>query len=100
VEEAKSIADSLGYPVLLKSAFGGGGRGIREVGNEAEFKQGFARATNEAKGAFGRAGMYVEKLIAPARHVEIQVLSDGRETRFGSAKGSAASRDATRSLSS
>jgi acetyl-CoA carboxylase biotin carboxylase subunit len=76
VEEAKSIADSLGYPVLLKSAFGGGGRGIREVGKEAEFNQGFTRATNEAKGAFGRAGMYVEKLIAPARHVEIQVLSD------------------------
>jgi acetyl/propionyl-CoA carboxylase alpha subunit len=61
---------------LLKSAFGGGGRGIREVGSETEFKQGFTRATNEAKGAFGRAGMYVEKLIAPARHVEIQVLSD------------------------
>jgi acetyl-CoA carboxylase biotin carboxylase subunit len=76
VEEAKGIADSLGYPVLLKSAFGGGGRGIREVGKEDEFKQGFTRATNEAKGAFGRAGMYVEKLIAPARHVEIQVLSD------------------------
>ncbi|MDG6900594.1 MAG: acetyl-CoA carboxylase biotin carboxylase subunit [Nitrososphaerota archaeon] len=76
VEEAKSIADSLGYPVLLKSAFGGGGRGIREVGSEAEFNQGFTRAANEAKGAFGRAGMYVEKLIAPARHVEIQVLSD------------------------
>ena len=76
VEEAKGIADSMGYRVLQKSAYGGGGRGKRDVRDEAEFKQGFTRATNEAKGAFGRAGMYVEKLIAPARHVEIQVLSD------------------------
>ncbi|MDV3277042.1 MAG: acetyl-CoA carboxylase biotin carboxylase subunit [Nitrososphaerales archaeon] len=78
VDEAKGIADSIGYPILLKSAYGGGGRGIREVRSEDELKQGFTRATNEAKGAFGRAGMYIEKLIAPARHIEIQILADGK----------------------
>jgi acetyl-CoA carboxylase biotin carboxylase subunit len=78
VDEAKGIADGIGYPILLKSAYGGGGRGIREVKNEGEFNQGFTRATNEAKGAFGRAGMYIEKLIAPARHIEIQILADGK----------------------
>jgi acetyl-CoA carboxylase biotin carboxylase subunit len=74
--EAESIADSIGYPILLKSAYGGGGRGIREVKSREGFEKEFTRAVNEAKGAFGRAGMYIEKLISPARHIEVQILSD------------------------
>lgn len=76
VEDAKKAADAIGYPVLLKSVYGGGGRGIREVASEREFAQGFERVVSEAKGAFGRARVYVEKLIKPARHIEVQILAD------------------------
>jgi acetyl-CoA carboxylase biotin carboxylase subunit len=78
VEDAKKAADSLGYPVLLKSVYGGGGRGIREVASEAEFVDAFERVVTEARGAFGRARVYIEKLIKPVRHIEVQILADGR----------------------
>jgi acetyl-CoA/propionyl-CoA carboxylase len=78
IHEALKAADELGYPVILKSAFGGGGRGIREVERKAQMKENFTRALSEAKAAFGRAGLYIEKVIRPARHIEFQVLSDGK----------------------
>jgi acetyl-CoA/propionyl-CoA carboxylase len=78
VGEALKTANELGYPVLLKSIFGGGGRGIREVRSKGQMRDSFKRALSEGKAAFGRAGVYIEKVISPARHIEFQILSDGR----------------------
>ncbi|MEM0075952.1 MAG: biotin carboxylase N-terminal domain-containing protein, partial [Conexivisphaerales archaeon] len=78
MEEAIDKANELGYPVLLKSAFGGGGLGIREVDSDEDVKLNWSRAVGEANSAFGRAAIYVEKLIRPARHIEVQILSDGK----------------------
>ena len=72
--EARAAADELGYPVLLKAAAGGGGRGMRRVEDSADVAELYARASAEALSAFGDGTMYVEKVITPARHVEIQVL--------------------------
>ena len=74
--EARIAADELGYPVLLKAAAGGGGRGMRIVGGPAEIDAAYAHASAEADAAFGDGTLYVEKAIAPARHVEIQVVCD------------------------
>jgi acetyl-CoA carboxylase, biotin carboxylase subunit len=74
--EARAAADELGYPVLLKAAAGGGGRGMRLVPGPAELDDAYARARAEADAAFGDGTLYVEKAIAPARHVEIQVVCD------------------------
>jgi acetyl-CoA carboxylase biotin carboxylase subunit len=75
--EARAAADALGYPVLLKAAAGGGGRGMRLVSAAAELEGAYAQASNEALSAFSDGSLYVEKAISPARHVEIQVLCDG-----------------------
>jgi len=77
-DEAKHFAEEIGFPVILKSAFGGGGRGIREVKRRSEFKDLFIRAKREAEGTFGKGGLFVEKFIKPARHIEVQFISDGR----------------------
>ena len=69
-------AAAAGYPVLLKAAAGGGGKGMRVVAAEDELAGLFAAAGAEAEAAFGDGSLYVEKLVAPARHVEIQVLCD------------------------
>jgi acetyl-CoA carboxylase, biotin carboxylase subunit len=76
-EEATRVADDIGYPVALKAAGGGGGRGIRIVGEESELEGSYATASREASGAFDDARVYVERFISPARHVEVQVLGDG-----------------------
>ncbi|HYA08328.1 MAG TPA: biotin carboxylase N-terminal domain-containing protein, partial [Gaiellaceae bacterium] len=73
---ARAAADELGYPVLLKAAGGGGGRGMRLVSLPAELDDAYARASAEAEAAFSDGTLYVEKAISPARHVEIQVLCD------------------------
>ena len=73
---ARTAADELGYPVLLKATAGGGGRGMRLVTGPEEIDEAFARASAEAQAAFSDGTLYVEKAIAPARHVEIQVLCD------------------------
>jgi acetyl-CoA carboxylase biotin carboxylase subunit len=73
---ARTAADELGYPVLLKAAAGGGGRGMRLVSGPDEIDEAYARASAEAQAAFSDGTLYVEKAIAPARHVEIQVLCD------------------------
>ena len=79
VAEAKSHADRIGYPVLLKATAGGGGRGIRIVKQASELAEAFASASAEAGAAFGNAGLLVEQFVPVARHVEVQVLAD----RFG-----------------
>jgi acetyl-CoA carboxylase biotin carboxylase subunit len=74
--EARAAAESLGFPVLLKAAAGGGGRGMRLVASPSELDDAYARASAEAEAAFADGTLYVEKAIAPARHVEIQVMCD------------------------
>ena len=76
VAEARRVADELGYPVLLKAASGGGGKGMRLVRAPEDVEDAFGSAAAEAQAAFGDASLYVEKVIAPARHVEVQVLAD------------------------
>jgi acetyl-CoA carboxylase biotin carboxylase subunit len=75
---AAESARELGYPVLLKAAFGGGGRGIREASDERELFQGFGLASTEMKRSLGKAGLFVEKLVRPARHIEVQIVADGK----------------------
>jgi acetyl-CoA carboxylase biotin carboxylase subunit len=78
VDEARSAADEAGYPVLLKAVAGGGGKGMRTVRDPDELEGAFQTAAAEAQAAFGEPGLYLEKAIVPARHVEIQVLADGQ----------------------
>jgi acetyl-CoA carboxylase, biotin carboxylase subunit len=76
-DEAAAVAASLGYPVMLKAAGGGGGRGIRVVGDEAGLRREFPMASGEAGSAFGDPRLYLERFVERARHVEVQVLGDG-----------------------
>ena len=76
--QARALAPEIGFPVLLKAAAGGGGRGMRLVSSPAELDSAFATASAEADAAFGDGSLYLEKALVPARHVEIQVLADGR----------------------
>jgi len=76
VDEARELAQQMGYPVLLKAAAGGGGRGMRIVLEEAELARAFATAKAEAEAAFGSGALYLEKFLPIARHIEIQVLAD------------------------
>jgi acetyl-CoA carboxylase, biotin carboxylase subunit len=74
--EARAAAEHFGFPVLLKAAAGGGGRGMRLVEEASELDDAYARASAEALAAFADGTLYVEKAIKPARHVEIQVMCD------------------------
>ena len=76
VQEAEEIAESIGYPVLIKAAFGGGGKGMRKVFTKEELAKSFETAKAEAKAAFGNDAMYMEKLIMKPRHIEFQILAD------------------------
>jgi acetyl-CoA carboxylase biotin carboxylase subunit len=76
LEEAKSVAKEIGYPVILKATAGGGGRGMRIVWEESELENHLASAKQEAGAAFGNDGMYMEKFIEEPRHIEIQVVGD------------------------
>jgi acetyl-CoA carboxylase biotin carboxylase subunit len=76
VDEARAAANDVGYPVLLKARAGGGGKGMRLVAGPDELENAYARASSEALAAFGDGRLYLERTIAPARHVEIQVLCD------------------------
>ncbi len=75
-DAAAQVAKSVGYPVMLKAAAGGGGRGMRVVESETELRQEFARCSGEAKSAFGDGSIFVEKLIRDPRHIEVQILAD------------------------
>lgn len=77
VSEALSAAETVGYPVMLKAAAGGGGRGIRVASDPAELESQYAIATREAQSAFGYGGLYLERFVGLARHVEVQILADG-----------------------
>ena len=77
-KEGKKIADEMGYPVMIKASAGGGGRGMRVVHKAEDFEKQFTTASNEAEAAFGNGGCYVEKFVAGPRHVEIQILGDGK----------------------
>lgn len=74
--EARAVGADLGYPILLKAVAGGGGKGMRLVQSPAELEGAFSTASAEAEAAFGDGSLYVEKVIVPARHVEVQVLCD------------------------
>lgn len=76
LEEAGAAARAIGYPVMLKACAGGGGRGIRKIDQEEELAESWHQARAEALSAFGDGALYLEKYIAPARHVELQVLAD------------------------
>jgi len=74
---ARAAANEIGYPVLLKPAGGGGGKGMRVVGRDEEFDAAWRGATGEATAAFGAPALYLERQIRNARHIEMQILADG-----------------------
>ena len=78
-EHAVEIANKLGYPVMLKATAGGGGKGMRVAGNDEECRDGFERASNEARSSFGDDRMFVEKFIEEPRHIEIQIIADSHD---------------------
>jgi acetyl/propionyl-CoA carboxylase alpha subunit len=78
LEAAEEAADRLGYPLLLKAAGGGGGKGMRLVRSRDELKEAHAAARREAKAAFADDRLILEKYVNPARHIEVQILGDGR----------------------
>jgi len=80
IEEAKQRAAEIGYPVMLKASWGGGGRGMRVIRDDATLEKDFLAAKREAKAAFGRDEVYLEKLVERARHVEVQILGDSHGT--------------------
>ncbi|NTE88795.1 acetyl-CoA carboxylase biotin carboxylase subunit [Agrobacterium rubi] len=79
IEAARDVLAETGFPVMIKAAAGGGGRGIRIANSAAEFEQAYPQAQAEALAAFGDGGLYMEKVIGRARHIEVQVLADGRD---------------------
>ena len=84
VEQAARLAAQVGYPVLVKASAGGGGRGMRVMENEKQLREGLERASSEAKTAFGSGEVYIERYISPVRHVEVQVMGDGKDViHFG-----------------
>lgn len=76
IEEAKTIAAEVGYPVILKASAGGGGKGMRIVWNESEVQKAFQTASSEAEAAFSNPELYLEKFIESPRHVEVQIMGD------------------------
>lgn len=76
IEEAKKIATSIGFPILIKAAAGGGGKGMRIVEKEADFTSQINRAISEAVNAFGDGAVFIEKYVTKPRHIEIQVMAD------------------------
>ena len=78
INEAQKIASEIGYPVLIKAAAGGGGKGMRLVEQENQFKEAVEGAAREASAAFGDASVYIEKFVEEPRHIEFQILSDSK----------------------
>jgi len=75
--DARGVVAAMGYPVLLKAAAGGGGKGMRVVASEGDLESAFVSAGNEARTSFGDDSIYVEKYLEGPRHIEIQILADG-----------------------
>ena len=78
IEEATKAAAEIGYPVMVKASAGGGGKGMRVIETEAELADGMRAAMNEARNAFGDDRVFIEKFVVRPRHIEIQVLADGK----------------------
>ena len=78
VDEAEDEARRVGFPLLIKASFGGGGRGMRVVRAASEFRRSFDLAASEAKGAFGRAELYLERHLIHPRHIEVQIIAGPR----------------------
>lgn len=76
IEEGKKISSEIGYPVMLKAAAGGGGKGMRKIDSDDEFEESYDRAKNEALKAFGNGDVYLEKFIEHPKHIEVQILAD------------------------
>lgn len=76
IEEAKKIADSIGFPVMIKASAGGGGKGMRVVKSEAELESSLRMAQNEARSSFGDDSVFIEKYVDSPRHIEFQILVD------------------------
>lgn len=85
LEEAKALAKDIGYPVLIKAAAGGGGKGMKVARSDADIEESYTLARIEAKAAFGNDQVYMEKYLTRPRHIEIQVLGDthGNAVHFG-----------------
>jgi acetyl-CoA carboxylase biotin carboxylase subunit len=78
IGDARKVANEIGYPVIIKATAGGGGRGMKVARSEAELEMAVATAQTEAKAAFGNGEVYIEKYLEKPRHIEIQVLGDGK----------------------
>jgi len=77
LEEAIKVAKTITFPILIKAAAGGGGKGMRIVEQESELKEGLERAISEAQNAFGDGSVFIEKYVAGPRHIEVQIMADG-----------------------
>nr|BFF04910.1 hypothetical protein GCM10020241_65850 [Streptoalloteichus tenebrarius] len=82
LEEALRAGDEIGYPLMLKAAAGGGGRGIRKITSAEDLADAFERTRQEAERAFGSGVVFLERLVTGARHVEVQVIADGQGTAW------------------
>lgn len=76
VKEAMEVAKSISFPILIKAAAGGGGKGMRIVTKESDLREGLERAISEAQNAFGDGSVFIEKYVAGPRHIEVQVMAD------------------------
>lgn len=76
IEEAREIADKIGYPLMIKAADGGGGKGMRLANSAEELEPMFEQASNETQSIYGNRHLYIEKTIYPAKHIEVQLLAD------------------------
>ncbi len=76
IDDARAAAGAIGYPVMLKAAAGGGGRGMRAVHKDDDLAEAFERCQSEAKAAFGDGSIFIEKLVERPRHIEVQILAD------------------------
>jgi len=84
IQQARELAEEIGFPLLIKAVGGGGGRGIKPVRESSQIEHALQLAMAEAGAAFGRSELYLERLVGQARHVEVQILGDGREViHFG-----------------
>ena len=75
-EDVKKFTDEYGFPIIIKAAYGGGGRGMRVVREQKDLEDSFSRATSEAKSAFGNGTVFVERFLDKPKHIEVQLLGD------------------------